>query len=129
MTLPGRSKPGTYPFNRETYRPIFTDVNALFQPRIGAKLGLDLLAGIGVVTTRFNVPSASSCSSGNGGCTYYSGGNHFMEHLEGGIRYYVWRQVFVRPEIHYYHIQNNVEFHSPNVFRAGVSLGYTFGSR
>jgi hypothetical protein len=49
-----------------------------------------------------------------------------MEHLGGGLRYYFWRQFFIRPEIHYYLIQNNVEFHSDNLFRASASIGYTF---
>ena len=48
-------------------------------------------------------------------------------------RYYVWHHVFVRPEIHYYHIPNNNNpnnngfFNSNNVFRVGASIGYTFG--
>jgi hypothetical protein len=49
-----------------------------------------------------------------------------MEHLGGGVRYYFWHQFFIRPEIHYYRIQNNVEFHSDNLFRASASIGYTF---
>jgi opacity protein-like surface antigen len=121
-----RYKQTTYPFNGETYRPIFTDVNVLFQPRIGKKLGLDLMAGVGIASTRFNIPAVTSCSTPTGGCINYTSSNHFMEHLGGGVRYYVWHNIFVRPEIHYYHIQNNVEFHSPNVFRLGASVGYTF---
>ncbi len=122
-----------YPYNGETYRPIFTDVNALFQPRIAKtkKVGLDLFAGIGVASTRFNVASATSCGISSGGCINYTGSNHFMEDLGGGLRYYVWHRlnhVFVRPEVHYYHIQNNVEFNSANVFRLGASVGYNFGS-
>jgi len=120
---------GNYPFNAEMYRPVFTDVNALFQPRLGEKFGLDLMAGLGIASTRFTLPSAPSCSAPSGGCINYTGSNHFMEHLSGGVRYYFWRKVFVRPELHYYHIQNNFEFHSDSVFRAGVSVGYTFGSK
>jgi opacity protein-like surface antigen len=116
-----------YPGNSETYRPILTDVNALFQPRVGKKLSLDLFAGVGVASTRFNL--LASCNIP--GCINYTSSNHFMEDLGGGIRYYVWHRlphVFVRPEVHYYHIQNNVEFHSPNVFRVGASIGYTIGA-
>ena len=50
-----------------------------------------------------------------------------MEDLGAGVRYYVWHHFFVRPEVHYYHIQNNVEFNSDNVFRVGASIGYTIG--
>ena len=50
-------------------------------------------------------------------------------HFGVGIRYYFWRNVFARPEAHYYIIPNNVEFHSDNVFRVGASIGHTFGTK
>lgn len=119
---------GVYVSDVENYRPILTDFNLLYQPRLGKKVGLDLMAGIGAGDTRFYAPGAS-CS----GCENYVSTDHFMEHLGGGVRYYVWHHVFVRPEIHYYHIQNNNSltdngyFNSNNVFRVGASVGYTFG--
>jgi hypothetical protein len=112
----------------ETYRPIFTDVNALYQPQLRKKIGLDLMAGVGIDTNRFYLPGIN-CGSIAGTCFVSS--DHFMEHLSGGVRYYFWHHLpnfFVRPEIHYYHIQNNFEFHSDSVFRAAVSIGYTWGS-
>jgi hypothetical protein len=124
-----RYKKTDYPYNGETYRPIFTDVNALFQPRLGKlfgrQVGLDLLAGIGVGTNKFEVPYNSVCTLSSG-CVTYPTNNHFMEDIGGGIRYRVWRQFFVRPEAHYYHLQNNYEFNSNNIFRIGASVGYTF---
>jgi hypothetical protein len=45
------------------------------------------------------------------------------------VRYYFLGNFFVRPEANWYYIRNNFEFHSDNVFRAGASVGYTFGSR
>jgi len=108
------------------YRPILTDFNLLYQPHLSKKIGFDLMAGIGAGDTRI-YEQGVSCS----GC--YNSSDHFMEHLGGGIRYYVWRHAFVRPEIHYYHIQNNDSptdngyFNSDNVFRVGASIGYTFG--
>ncbi|MGA2021299.1 MAG: outer membrane beta-barrel protein, partial [Candidatus Sulfotelmatobacter sp.] len=111
------------------YRPILTDFNLLYQPHLGKKAGLDLMAGIGAADTRFYTPGPSSPYSG------YASTDHFMEHLGGGIRYYVWHHAFVRPEIHYYHIQNNtnsvadggINFNTSNLFRVGASVGYTFG--
>jgi hypothetical protein len=107
----------------ETYRPILTDVNALFQPRLGKKVALDLFGGVGVASTRFNLPASCNIP----GCINYTSSYHLMEDLGGGIRYYVWHRVFVRPEIHYYHIQNNFEFNSNNVVRVGASIGFTIG--
>jgi len=114
-------------YGYESYRPILTDFNALFQPKLGKRMGLDLMGGIGVASTRFYVPFATSCSFFSG-CINYTSSNHFMEHVGGGIRYYVWHHFFVRPEVHYYHIQNNDnEFYSDSVVRVGGSIGYTIG--
>jgi opacity protein-like surface antigen len=117
-----------YPYNGETYRPIFTDANVLFQPRLNKKLGADLFAGVGIATTRFNISPGNSCTP-TAGCTFYTTSEHFMEDLGAGLRYRVWRRFFIRPEVHYYHIQNNFQFSSNNVFRVGGSIGYTFGSK
>ncbi len=108
----------------ETARPILSDVNVLFQPRVRKKIGLDFLGGVGVARNQFTFQSSCNIP----GCVNYTSSNHFMEHLGAGVRYYFWRNFFVRPELHYYHIHNNVEFHSDNVFRASASIGYTFGS-
>lgn len=124
-----RNKATSYPFNGESYRPFFSDVNALYQPRLKKKFGLDVIAGVGIATTRFYLPASSSCSIGAGGCVNYTNSNHFMEDLGFGVRYDFWRRFFVRPEIHYYHIQNNIEFNSANVFRGGASVGYRFGPK
>ncbi|MFZ0417931.1 MAG: outer membrane beta-barrel protein [Candidatus Sulfotelmatobacter sp.] len=123
-----RATQGVYIQGIENYRPILTDFNLLYQPHLGKKAGLDLMAGIGSGDTRFYAPGASTPGYAN-----YVSTDHFMEHLGGGIRYYVYHHVFVRPEIHYYHIQsnsninNNGAFNTDNVFRVSASVGYTFG--
>ncbi len=121
-----RASQGVYAGENVNYRPILTDFNALYQPKLGKKIGLDLMGGIGVAATRFYEPTIVQCSY-FGGCINYTSSDHFMEHLGAGIRYYVWHHVFVRPEVHYYHIQNNIEFNTDNVFRVGASVGYTIG--
>jgi opacity protein-like surface antigen len=115
----------SYPFNGETYRPFFNSLNVLYEPRISKKIKLDFLGGIGIASTRFQGVSGS-CNSPTVGCVDFTNTNHFMEDLGAGVRYNVWRHFFVRPELRYYHIQNNEEFNSDNVFRVGVSIGYTF---
>jgi hypothetical protein len=110
-------------YGYEKYRPILTDVNVLFQSKLGKKTGLDLMGGIGIASNRFDL--LGSCSSP--GCVNYISSNHFMEDLGGGVRYRFWRRFFVRPEAHYYHIQNNAGFNSSNVFRVGASIGYKIG--
>jgi hypothetical protein len=107
------------------YRPILLDFNGVYQPRLTKKTGLDLMAGVGWQSTRFY--------SGNYTCTYFGCTNfnsyhHFLVDIGGGLRYYVWHHVFVRPEAHYYWINNNTaEFDNNNVIRVGASIGYTIG--
>lgn len=120
-------------FGFETYRPILTDFNFLYQPKLGKKVGLDLFAGIGFDTTRFYVPFATSCSGFTGQCINYTSNHHFMQDVGAGVRYYVWKHAFVRPEIHYYHIDGNDDintggFSTDNLFRVGASIGYTIGN-
>lgn len=124
-----RATQGQYVPGVENYRPILTDFNLLWQPRLGKKAGVDIMGGIGAAATRFYQPGPS-CS----GCLNYVSTDHFMEHLGAGIRYYPIRHVFVRPEVHYYHIQNNNTlldngFASNNVVRVGASVGFTLGGR
>ena len=114
------------------YRPIINDFNLVFQPRLGKKIGLDLMGGVGFQDTRLY--------SGNYTCTFvsctnYTTSNHFVTTVGGGVRYYIWRHVFVRPEVKYYNVLNNVQnvslgnfgFSSSSLVRVGGSLGYTIG--
>jgi hypothetical protein len=109
----------------QPYRPILFDFNGVYQPRLSKKVGADLFAGIGWQSTRFY--------SGNYTCSFvscinYSSSNHFLVDIGGGLRYYVWNHVFVRPEAHYYYIHNNdVDFSTNNILRVGASIGYTIG--
>lgn len=130
-----RASQANYFGSFETYRPILTDFNAIYQPRLGKKAGLDLFGGIGIASSRFYQPFPTQC--GFYGCINYTTEDHFMQHLGAGIRYYVWHHVFVRPEIHYYHIDGNDALNSPssnslgfssdNVIRVGGSIGFTIG--
>ena len=122
-----RKKDGVYN-DYQKYRPVFYDVNAVFAPRFGKRIIGDFMGGIGGETIRFQNPSFNCGYAA--GCPIHLSDNHILLHLGGGIRYYVWRSFFVRPEVHYYRIVHNaVDFYSDNEFRAGASIGYTFGPR
>jgi hypothetical protein len=109
----------------QPFRPILYDFNAMYAPYLGKKVELELLAGIGSQSTRFYTPYYN-CSFY--GCSDYSSSNHFMGHVGGGIRFYVWNRLFVRPEAHAYFVHNNFEFNSSHEQRYGVSIGYSFGT-
>lgn len=105
------------------YRPLFFDFDGVFAPKLTKHLTAEAMAGIGWESIRFYQPFVNC---GNFGCTNYSSSNHFLGHVGGGLRFYVWGHLFVRPEAHLYLINNNFEFSSARAARFGVSIGYTF---
>jgi len=110
----------------QPYRPIFYSFNAMWAPHLGPRLTGELLAGVGGEDVRFY--GIVNCNNFFG-CTSYSSSNHFMGDFGGGIRAYVWHNVFIRPELRLYLVNNNVEFSSGHSLRYGASLGYSFGGR
>jgi len=110
----------------QPYRPLLFDFNGVFQPRISKKVGADLFGGIGWQSTRFYGYQPTTSCVYFGAC--YTSSNHFLVDVGGGIRYYVWGHMFVRPEVRWYHIFNNTDnFTSDNVIHVGASIGYTIG--
>lgn len=108
----------------QPYRPLFYDFNGIYAPKLSKHLTAEMMAGIGWESIRLYQPF-TTC--GFTSCTDFVSSNHFMGHFGGGIRYYVWGNLFVRPEAHVYLIRNNVEFNSGHAVRYGMSIGYTFG--
>ena len=116
----------------QPYRPIINDFNVIFQPHIAKKIGVDLLGGVGWQDTRLYTGNYT-CTFG--GCTNYSTSNHFLVDVGGGLRYYFWNHLFVRPEVRYYNVLNNTQsislgnfgFSSSSLLRVGASIGFTIG--
>jgi hypothetical protein len=114
------------------YRPIINTFDAVFEPRLGKKLFLDVTGGIGWQDSR--VYSATyTCSYFS--CTNYTSYNHFLVDVGAGVKYNVWNHVFIRPEVRYYNVNNNTGnvnlgsfgYSSNSIVRVGASIGYTIG--
>jgi hypothetical protein len=126
-----RYKEGNYN-DFQQYRPILYDVNGVWAPkqtflpaRIARRSSSILMAGFGGERVLYYSPY-NNCGYPSG-CSTHLDSNHFLFHMSAGINYRVWRQIFIRPEAHYYRIFNNTsDFHSDNVLRLGASVGYTF---
>ena len=121
--LVARDKKGLYN-GYQFFRPVLYDVNAAYTRQIKEKIGADLMAGVGGDTLLFYTQYAN-CSVGN--CPNLVNSTHFMIHGGFDVRYYFWHNFFARPEVHYYRILNNYQFHSGNLLRLGASIGYSFG--
>ena len=109
----------------QPYRPILYDLNAVYAPPLARKTTGDFMAGVGLESLLF-YNTSSYCAVPAGGCRTFINSNHLLLHFGAGLRYYVWRKFFLRPEADWYVIRNNFEFHSDSVFRVGASVGYTF---
>lgn len=103
------------------YRPIFYNFNAVYSPKVAPHVYIDLVAGIGGEDTHYY--TGTNCGSYS--CTNYQGINHFDGDFGGGLKL-VARNVFIRPEVRAYLINNNAEFSSNHAVRYGATLGYTF---
>lgn len=108
----------------QPYRPILFDVNGIWAPELGSRrIAAELMGGIGMEDIRFYT---NTYNCGYTGCTNYVSSKHLLGHVGGGIKFYLFHNIFFRPEAHAYFIRNNEEFSSGKVFRVGASIGYTF---
>jgi hypothetical protein len=127
LNVEGALRPKAALYNGYQYfRPFLYDVNAVYAVRLAPKARSDLMAGVGGESLVFYEQTHCNYS---GGCRVNVNDTHFLVHGGVGVRYYFWRTFFARPEIHYYFIPNNFQFHSDHVLRMGVSIGHTFGSQ
>ena len=108
----------------QPYRPLFWAFNAIWAPKLSKNFTAEVLGGIGGEDLRFY--GITTCTYAFY-CTNYASSNHFMGDFGGGLRAYVWHDVFIRPEVRVYLINNNQEFSSGRVARYGATLGYSFG--
>ena len=104
------------------FRPLFWDINAVYSPKIAPHTYLELVGGIGALSSRFYT-GITTCGVT---CTNYQSSNHFDADFGGGLKLYLKGGFFIRPEARWYIINNNLEFSSNHAGRAGVSIGYTF---
>jgi hypothetical protein len=105
------------------YRPLAWNINAVYSPRLARHAYLELVGGIGALSTRFYTGTFCGIYS----CSNYQSSNHFDADFGGGIKLYPAGGFFVRPEARFYLVNNNQEFSSNHFARYGVSIGYTFG--
>lgn len=118
------------PYAGLNYRPYFYDFNAVYIPtRNSNRIVPELQGGLGGAKLNFYYNSQfcsafAGCKTSN---IFLESSNHFQLHLGGGIRFYVKRGMFVRPQIDGHWVNNFFQFGSNWVPQYTISIGYTFG--
>ncbi len=107
-----------------SYRPVFYNFNAVYSPKLMSHAYLELVGGLGALDTHYSACNLSGASCG--GSQLLASSNHFDVDLGGGIKIYVHRGFFVRPEARFYWINNNTDYSANHAARVGASIGYTF---
>jgi hypothetical protein len=104
------------------YRPVLWNINAVYSPKLASHTYLEAVGGIGALSTRYYTGTVCGIYT----CSNYQSSNHFDADFGGGIKFYLTRGFFVRPEARFYVVNNNTDFSSNHFGRYGLSIGYTF---
>lgn len=106
------------------YRPLFYNFNVVYSPKIASHTYLELVGGIGAMSTRLYYCDGCGIS---GGSSLIASSEHFDADFGGGIKFYPKGGFFIRPEARVYLINNNTNYAGSYATRVGASIGYTFG--
>ena len=118
------------PYAGLNYRPTFYDFNLIFQPLPKwVRVVPEFQAGLGGAKLSFYYTQSfcnifAGCQTSNG---YLLGSNHFQLHASAGVRFYITRNTFLRPQADLHYVTNFFQFGSGRVPQYTLAIGYTFG--
>jgi hypothetical protein len=118
------------PYAGLNYRPTFYDFNAIFMPFPKAtRVVPEFQAGLGGAKLSFYYSQQfcsvfAGCQTSN---SYLLSSNHFQLHASAGLRIYVTRNTFIRPQADLHYVANFFQFGSDRVPQYSLAIGYTFG--
>ena len=98
------------------YRPVLYNVNFIGMGPVAPHVHLELVAGVGGLSTRFYAQQGSTAPPSS---------NIFDGDLGMGLRIYPTKHIFIRPEGRLYVTGNNKGYAGQVTSRAGVTIGYT----
>lgn len=119
---------GAYAFYDDVnYRPLFYNFNAVYSPKLASHAYLELVGGIGAISTHVYACEEGTSCGAFGGTTEVASSSHFDVDFGGGVKLYVRHGLFIRPEARVYWINNDTNYAGSHATRVGASIGYTFG--
>lgn len=111
-------------------RPIFYDFNGIWTPtlpkRILRIIQPEFQAGFGGLNLRFYGGSQYYSYTTGSYTNFLGSSNHFQLHAGAGLRLYIKRHVFLRPQLDYHYVKNLSEFSSNSVPQFSLVIGYSF---
>ena len=123
---------GRAPYAGLEYRPTFYDVNAVYYPLSNVRrISPEIQGGIGrsrltfYDTPQFCTISPQGCPAVNARISTL---DRLQLHFSGGVRVYVWKGVFLRPQLDVRWVRNFADFGSSFVPEYTLAVGYTFNS-
>lgn len=109
-----------------TYRPVFYDFNAIWQPlSVTKRVAPEFQAGLGGVKISFYDSSSNPLTGTSSALLGAS--SHFQLHGSGGVRFYVTPSVYIRPQLDLRYVPNFFQFGRNTVLEYSVAIGYSFG--
>lgn len=122
------------PYAGLLYQPKFFDVNAVYQPLTIAHRftpEIQLGAGKASLATYYTLASCYKLPQGCAGPNaQISSVNPFQAHIGAGLRVYVWKGIFVRPQVDIRWVQDDFSYYfgSSWVKQYSFAVGYTLRS-
>jgi hypothetical protein len=120
------------PYAGLEYRPTFYDVNAVYYPLSNVRrIAPEIQAGVGrsklsfYDTPGFCMIAPQGCRSSNAEIETL---DHLQLHFAGGVRFFVWKGLFLRPQFEIRWVDSFPDFGSPWVTEYTLAVGYTFRS-
>jgi len=115
------------------YRPMFYDFNAIWHPIASNERRLvpELQAGLGGMNLRFYqtqqlCDNFAGCSSSS---AFIESSNHFQVHFGAGLKVYVYKNLYIKPQADVHYVHNLFQFGTSWVPEVGGVIGFTFGGR
>lgn len=118
------------PYAGLVYRPTFYDIDAVYQSALlGGRLTPEIQGGIGKANVSFYY-TPQFCQTFQEGCrsttAEVNSETHFDLHFSGGLRYYVYKSFFFRPQVDLRWVRDFHYFGSSLVPEYSAAVGYTF---
>jgi hypothetical protein len=104
------------------YRQIFYDFNGVFAPVNREKVAIELQGGMGGTNTNFAYVEKYCIGTAICSNTSQSIGsvNHFQLHFGAGVKYYLTKSLFIRPQFDLHYVPNFTEQFGGNVAPRGT---------